>query len=234
MGNAIRVVKSGDYSLLSNYHLKDKSLSWSAKGLLSTMLAFSGEYTIDELEGLSPNGIYGTDEFAELNRNGYLTWRQRGVDSGCSFLEYTIYEKPINRHSLSDPTAEIMDPEDMPSSLENIDEEEKQKLHERLAIDKLIEKYTKELGEQYSKHFVELVFHELCKRDTDFRERMTPKTFEKVCIMVMKQQEEFWKQNIRYLSRVTFQWVIAINAAFDNIEKGFRKKLPIVNEVARV
>lgn len=223
MGNVIRVVKSGNYSLLSNYHLKDQSLSWSAKGLLSTMLAFSGEYTIDQLESLSPNGIYGTDEFAELNRHGYLTWQQRGVDSGCSLLEYTIYEKPINKYSLSDPTAEIMDPEDMPSSLENIDEEEKQKLHEHLAVDKLIEKYTKELGEQYSKHFVELVFHELCKRDADFRKRMTPKTFEKVCTMVMKQQEEFWKQNIRYLSRVTFQWVIAINEAFDNIEKSFCK-----------
>ena len=66
MGDVIRVVKSGDYSLISNYHLKDQRLSWGAKGLLSAMLAFSGEYTMDDLKGLSPDGIYGTDEFSEL------------------------------------------------------------------------------------------------------------------------------------------------------------------------
>lgn len=224
MGDLIRVVKSGDYSLLSNYHLKDKSLSWSAKGLLSTMLAFSGEYTIDELEGLSPNGIYGTDEFAELERHGYLTWIQigvkiqRGIEGESPVLEYRIYEKPISRRSESDPVAEIMDPEDIPGSLKHIDEEEKQKLRERLAVDRLEEKYRTDL--------LEIAFHELCRRDADFRKRMTSEAFEKVCIMVMNQQEEFWEQNIKCSTMGTFRWTLAINAAFDNIEKGFRKKVP--------
>lgn len=235
MGDQIRIVKSGDYSLISNYHLKDHRLSWYAKGLLSAMLALSGEYTMDELKGLSSsNGSYGTDGFAELKQHGYLTWKQCGVDAGCPMMEYTIYEKPIRRDFSSDPVAEIMNPEDMPGSLKHIDEEEKQKLRERLAVDKLRKQYSKELGEQYSKHFVELVFSELCRRDEDFRKQMTQKAFEKVCIMVMKQQEEFWKQNIRYLSRVTFQWILSINAAFDNIEKSLRQKNPRTNEKDRV
>lgn len=225
MGDVIRVFKSGEYSLLSNYHLRDKRLSWSAKGLLSTMLAFSGEYTIDELEGLSSNGSYGTDEFAELKQYGYLTWNQRGVEAGCPVLEYRIFEKPISRRFSSDPVAEIMDPEDMPGSSKDISEEEKQKLRERLAIDMLEEKYQAD--------FVELVFVELCRRDEDFRKRMTQKAFEKVCTMVMNQQEEFWKQNLKLSAMGTFRWTFAINAVFDNIEKGFRKKLLKTTEETR-
>lgn len=220
MGDLIRTVKSGDYSLLCNYHLKDKRLSWGAKGLLSTLLAFSGEYTIDELEGLSSKGIYGTDEFVELEQYGYLTWIQigvkiqRGVEGENPVFEYRIYEKPIAQCSGSDPVTEIMDPEDMPGSLKDISEEEKQKLRERLAVDRMKERCQTDI--------VEIAFCELCKRDADFRKRMTQKAFEKVCIMVMNQQEEFWKQNLKLSAMGTFRWTIAINAAFDNIEKGFR------------
>lgn len=227
MGDQIRIVKSGDYSLISNYHLKDRGLSWYAKGLLSAMLALSGEYTIDELKGLSSsNGIYDTEGFAELKQHGYLTWKQCGVDAGCPMIEYTIYEKPIRRDSSSDPVAEIMNPEDMPGSLKHIDEEERQKLRERLAVDKL--------EERYQKDFVELVFRELCRRDADFIKWMTQKAFERVCNMVMDQQEDFWKQNWGLSAIGTFRWTLAINAAFDNIEKGLRQKIPKTDEQTRV
>lgn len=222
MGDQIRIVKSGDYSLISNYHLKDMRLSWYAKGLLSAILALSGEYTIDELKGLSSsNGRYGTDGFAELKQHGYLTWKQCGVDAQGPLIEYTIYEKPIRRDSSFDPVTEIMNPEDMPGSLKNICEEEKQKLRERFEVDEMKEKHNKDI--------VESAFQELCRRDEDFRKRMTQKAFEKVCIIVMDQQEEFWKRNLKWSMAGTFLWTLAINEAFDNIEKGFRKKIPKIN-----
>lgn len=217
MGDAIRVVKSGDYSLISNYHLKDQRLSWGAKGLLSTILAFSGEYTMDELKGLSPDGIYGTDEFSELKQYGYLTWNKQGVEASCPVLEYRIYEKPISRCSLSDSVVEIMDPEDMPGLItETVDEEEKRKLRERLEIDKLIE--------EYSRNFVELVFIELCRRDTDFRKQMTARAFKKVCATAMEHQLECRNNRIERIP--VFYLSVVVNTAFDNIEKGFRKKVP--------
>lgn len=222
----MRFVKSGDYSMISNFHLKDPRLSLSAKGLLSTMLAFSGEYSIDELEGLCSHEIYST--FAELEKYGYLTWIKvgikirRGVEGESDVLEYTIYEKPISQKISSDPIAEIMNPEDMPGSLKHIDdEEEKQKLRERLAVGKL--------EESYQKDFVELVFRELCRRDADFRKWMTQKAFERVCIMVMDQQEELCKQDLKSSAIETFRWTLVINEAFDNIEKGFRQKIPKIN-----
>lgn len=227
MGDQIRIVKSGDYSLISNYHLKDKRLSWYAKGLLSAMLALSGEYTIDELKGLSSsNGRYGTDGFAELEQHGYLTWKQCRDDAGCPMIEYKIYEKPIRRDSSSYPMAEIMNPEDMPGSLKHIDEEERQKLCERLAVDKMKEKH--------NKNIVESAFQELCRRDEEFRKRMTQKAFEKVCDMVLDQQEEFTKYNLMESTVGTFRWTLAINEAFDNIEKGLRQKIFKTNEEARV
>ena len=38
-----RIEKTRDYTVMSNYHLRDMSLSLKAKGLLSLMLSLPGE-----------------------------------------------------------------------------------------------------------------------------------------------------------------------------------------------
>ena len=39
-----RVERTGDYTVMSNYHLKDKRLSLKAKGLLSQMLSLPEDW----------------------------------------------------------------------------------------------------------------------------------------------------------------------------------------------
>jgi hypothetical protein len=115
MSNVIRVVKNCNYTTLSNYHFKDKRLSWKAKGLLSTMLSLpdNWNYTIEGLASLSDDGVKATNSgLAELEKCGYLI-REQLRDSKGHFvmMEYTIYEKPIDQPEEEPPkSAEITEP----------------------------------------------------------------------------------------------------------------------------
>ena len=42
-----RVERTGDYTVMSNFHLKDKRLSLKAKGLLSQMLSLPDDWDYD-------------------------------------------------------------------------------------------------------------------------------------------------------------------------------------------
>lgn len=99
MANVVRVIKNSNYTTLSNYHFKDRRLSWKAKGLLSTMLSLpdNWNYTIEGLATLAGDGIKSTNSgLAELEKNGYLTREQLRDENGhFAMTEYTIYEKPV-------------------------------------------------------------------------------------------------------------------------------------------
>lgn len=93
----IRVNKSKDYTVMSNYHFKDKNLSLKAKGLLSQMLSLpeDWDYSIEGLASINKEGVKairaGLQELEEL---GYLK-RTRVNDSNGRFdYIYDIYEKP--------------------------------------------------------------------------------------------------------------------------------------------
>ncbi len=116
MSNVIRVVKNCNYTTLSNYHFKDKRLSWKAKGLLSTMLSLpdNWNYTIEGLASLSDDGIKATNSgLLELEKSGYLVRKQLRDDNGHFIaMEYTIYEKSIleeTDHSEQEMTEPVME-----------------------------------------------------------------------------------------------------------------------------
>ena len=66
--SVFHVKKTTDYTVMANYHLRDKSLSLKAKGLLSQMLSLPEEwdYTLQGLAYISPRvgagGVYCADE----------------------------------------------------------------------------------------------------------------------------------------------------------------------------
>lgn len=84
---------------MSNYHLRDKSLSLKAKGLLSQMLSLPEEwdYTLAGLAHInkeSKDAIRTT--ILELEKAGYITRRQTTTEGGrfgCN--EYLIRERPV-------------------------------------------------------------------------------------------------------------------------------------------
>ncbi|MGN0533007.1 MAG: helix-turn-helix domain-containing protein, partial [Eubacterium sp.] len=93
----IRVEKSNNYTVMSNYHLKEKEMSLKAKGLLSLMLSLPDDwdYSISGLESIiKENATTIRNVLGELEMFGYLM-RER-IQNGKGQFEYlyTVYEKP--------------------------------------------------------------------------------------------------------------------------------------------
>lgn len=94
----IRVNKTANYTVLSNFHFKEKEMSLKAKGLLSLMLSLpdTWNYTIAGLVSLSKDGKDSVmSALAELEKFGYLIRTQKVNDKGqFNGVEYNIYEQP--------------------------------------------------------------------------------------------------------------------------------------------
>lgn len=111
-----RVERTRDYTVMSNYHLKDKRLSLKSKGLLSQMLSLPDDWDYT-LSGLSVINRESKDAIRsalnELEAAGYIRRRQTTDASGkFSSNEYIIYERPeepepsLEKPSSENPTTE--------------------------------------------------------------------------------------------------------------------------------
>ncbi len=97
-----RIEKTRDYTVMSNYHLRDMSLSLKAKGLLSLMLSLpeNWDYTMKGLARICKDGIDSiSGGIRELEAHGYLIRsRVRSANGQLGSIEYTILEQPKRRH----------------------------------------------------------------------------------------------------------------------------------------
>lgn len=93
-----RVSKNRNYTVMSNYHLKDRALTLKSKGLLSMMLSLPEEwdYTTRGLASICKEGVDAIGaSLKELEAGGYLMRRQLRDSRGrITDTEYTIYECP--------------------------------------------------------------------------------------------------------------------------------------------
>ena len=101
-----RVERTGDYTVMRNFHLKDKRLSLKAKGLLSQMLSLPDDWDYT-LSGLSYINRESKDAIRsavnELETAGYIRRRQTTDASGkFAANEYTIFERPIEGEPMLD------------------------------------------------------------------------------------------------------------------------------------
>lgn len=91
-----RVVKTKNYTMMSNQHLKDKRLTLKAKGLMSVMLSLpeNWDYTLRGLAAISKEGVDAISEAVkELERSGYVIRNRKRDERGrLSGTEYLIYE----------------------------------------------------------------------------------------------------------------------------------------------
>ncbi|MDD3228216.1 MAG: DUF6017 domain-containing protein [Oscillospiraceae bacterium] len=101
-----RVEKNRNYTVMSNYHLRDTNLSLKAIGLLSKMLSLVDEwdYTTRGLAAICKEGVDAIGAaLKELEVSGYLVRRQLRDERGrITDTEYIIYESP---HTPSPSTA---------------------------------------------------------------------------------------------------------------------------------
>ena len=93
-----RVERTRDYTVMSNFHLKDTNLTLKAKGLLSMFLSFPDDwnYSTRGLATICKEGVEAIgNTVKELEKAGYIVRRQlRGANGRITDTEYVIYERP--------------------------------------------------------------------------------------------------------------------------------------------
>jgi len=97
--SVFRVEKNSNYTIMSNFHLRDQNLSLKAKGLLSYMLSLpeDWDYSLNGLCAIckeSEGAIKST--LKELKDNGYLVIEKVRGEKGYFEYNYIIYEHPYN------------------------------------------------------------------------------------------------------------------------------------------
>ena len=96
--SVFRVVKAKGYTVMSNHHLRNHTLSLKAKGLLSQMLSLpeDWDYTLQGLAQINKESIDAIREAVrELERAGYIERSRERDERGClRGTVYTIYEQP--------------------------------------------------------------------------------------------------------------------------------------------
>ena len=94
----IRINKTKDYTVMSNFHLKDKNLSLKSKGLLSMILSLPEDwnYTTRGLAAICKEGVDSTGTaLRELEHAGYIKRNRLHDEKGkITDTEYVIFKKP--------------------------------------------------------------------------------------------------------------------------------------------
>ena len=96
--SVFRVEKNKGYTVMSNHHLRNHTLSLKSKGLLSQMLSLpeDWDYTLQGLAQINKESIDAIREAVrELERAGYIKRSRERDEHGClRGTVYTIYEQP--------------------------------------------------------------------------------------------------------------------------------------------
>lgn len=123
--SVMRVHKTANFTVMSNYHFKERKMSLKAKGLLSLMLSLpeDWDYSVAGLTTLSKDGKDGVmSALSELEKFGYLT-RTRLVNDKGQFdgIEYNIFEnpqeKPVSEKPISAKPIEVKPISEKPTQL---------------------------------------------------------------------------------------------------------------------
>ena len=97
--SVFKITKNNNYTVMSNYHLRDKNLSYKAKGLLSFMLSLpdNWDYSMRGLEKISKENIKAIRTILqELEKNKYLVRTRKQGEYGRFYYDYSIYETPYD------------------------------------------------------------------------------------------------------------------------------------------
>lgn len=92
-----RIEKNNNFTIMSNYHLRDKNLSLKSKGLLSFMLSLPDDwdYSLRGLVYLNKESINVIrNVLKELQDYDYLVIEKKQDEKGRFEYNYIIYENP--------------------------------------------------------------------------------------------------------------------------------------------
>lgn len=105
----MRIHKTGNFTIISNTHLRDKKLSLKAKGLLTLMLSLpdNWDYSVNGLACICKEGkVAVQNTLDELEENHYLVRTKERNQRGRFTCVYEIYEVPQEENQGSPETPE--------------------------------------------------------------------------------------------------------------------------------
>ena len=119
--SVIRIQKTNNYTVMSNYHFREKDMSLKAKGLLSLMLSLPEEwdYSVDGLVKLSKDGKDSViSAIIELEQFGYLVRSQaKGQDGKFAGYDYDVYEQPYTEKPFTENPSTVKPMTENPQQL---------------------------------------------------------------------------------------------------------------------
>ena len=99
MSQVFRVENTKNFTVMCNHHMKDKTLTLKAKGLLFVMLSLPNNwnYNVKGLATLSRDGIDSIrSALKELEHQGYVERHRLRDENGCyTDTEYIVREVPL-------------------------------------------------------------------------------------------------------------------------------------------
>lgn len=185
MAEVFRINKTKNYTVMSNYHLQDKNLSFKAKGLLSCMLSLPDDwnYSVRGLASISKEGIKAINSMLkELEENYYLKRERKQENNGRFYYEYNIYETPYTQKGITDKGSTLNGTQINNNIINNNNKDK---------IDKAFNPITNEL---IKRNFIEEYDLELYKYDDLFIELLNKYEYKdviKVCNYIIGK----WKDN---------------------------------------
>lgn len=188
--SVFKIEKNKNFTIMSNYHLRDKNLSYKAKGLLSFMLSLPDDWDYS-LKGLCAISKENKDAIRstlkELQDNHYLEIEKVRGEKGYFEYNYLIYEKPHfievdnekNNPGMGNPYLDNPDMEDQLqiNTNEQIDKDDKTissffvpEEHNRLTLELIDRKYISENDSQI--FYYDNLFEKFLKNNS-YNELMT-------------------------------------------------------------
>ncbi len=124
--SVIRINKTKDYTIMSNYHFKERNMSLKAKGLLSLMLSLPADwdYSIAGLVAIcKENETAIKSTLDELKQFGYLQIHKlmpNETKTGRIEYVYMVFEKPTYEVLEKEDYIKIAEQESKKQDLENL------------------------------------------------------------------------------------------------------------------
>ena len=185
MAEVFRINKTKNYTVMSNYHLQDRNISFKAKGLLSYMLSLPDDwnYSVNGLSCVSMEGNKAIKSILkELENNNYLVRTRKQGLRGKFYYEYNIYEVPYTQKGMT-VEGTTLDGTQINTNIINTNNKDK--------IDKSLNSITSEL---IKRKFIDLNDLDLYRYDDLFNELLNKYEYKEI-ITVVGYVISKWKSN---------------------------------------
>lgn len=138
--SVFRIEKNKNYTVMSNYHLRDRNLSYKAKGMLSFMLSLPDDwdYSMDGLCAISKESRDGIRSIIrELEEYHYVKIEKVRGAKGYFYYNYFIYEIPhFEEHEHDENNPDMENPYLDSPSVESTTQINTNKINTNKKIDK--------------------------------------------------------------------------------------------------